>query len=351
VSDQGPKPATATEAQQTGLVRADTKAVDVRVGREGVQLTTIDEMYRWSRFVSLARLAPKGLDTPEQIMVATQMGMELGMSPMESLRSIVVINGLPGLRGETAATRLYGSKLVNYFREWFENLPPAGTPLGSWPVDAKHVIEIERVGWPRERFEFSVGDAMQAKLWQKRGRDSQDTPWITYPKRMLRWRNLGFVVKDRFPEVGHRLPLAEELIDLPAEAFPTRTAPAPDVVDAVASGARMPRSTGAPAGRPPRSSTPPRDPLLDSVAGPAPSTQPIETTATAVEEPASLDDVRQGIREEIARRTATAVDAKDLEGELTGGRGLAGVQTLEDLTAVAEGLTRHPTFGDPEGTP
>jgi hypothetical protein len=279
--------------------------------------------------------------------------MELAMSPMESLRSIVVINGLPGLRGEAAATRLYGagSSLVKYFREWYENLPPAGTPLAQWPVDAKHVIEVERAGWPRERFEFSVGDAMQAKLWQKKGRDGQDTPWITYPKRMLRWRNLGFCIKDRFPEVSHRMPLAEELIDLPADAFPTKTAPAADVVEAVASGSKMPRSSGVPGGRPARSSTPPRDPLLDSVVGPAPSTAPIDTTETvATEEPASLDDVRLGIREEILRRTGDPVAAKDLEREMTGGRGLDAVESIEDLTAVAEGLTRHPTFGDPEAT-
>lgn len=349
MSDQGTRPAAAaaTEAQRTDLVRQDSKAIEVRVGREGVQLTTLDEMFRWSRFVSIAKLAPKGLDTPEQVMVATQMGMELGMSPMESLRSIVVINGLPGLRGETAATRLYGSKLVKYFREWYENLPPAGTPLGSWPVDAKHVIDVQRVDWPRERFEFSVDDAKVAKLWMKKGRDGQDTPWVTYPKRMLRWRNLGFCIKDRFPEISHRMPLAEEVIDLPADAFPTKTAPAADVVDAVASGSKMPRSTGAPAAaRPPRSSTPPRDPLLDSVAGPAPSTETIDTTATPVEETVTLDEVRAGIREEMLRRTGDAVAAQDLEREVTGGRGLAGVETLEDLTAVAEGLTKHPQFGD-----
>ncbi len=47
--------------------------------------------------------------------------------------------------------------------------------------------------------EFSVGDAVVAKLWGKRGYNGKDTPWITNPKRMLKMRARGFGLRDASP--------------------------------------------------------------------------------------------------------------------------------------------------------
>ena len=58
---------------------------------------------------------------------------------------------------------------------------------------------------------FTTGDAKRAKLWGKSG------PWTDYPKRMLRFRARGYVLRDLFGDVLKGLRTVEEVRDIPAE--------------------------------------------------------------------------------------------------------------------------------------
>ena len=63
----------------------------ILMGANGLELRSLDDAYRFASAVHKSVLAPKGLDTPEKILIALQLGAEAGLRPMASLRNIVVI--------------------------------------------------------------------------------------------------------------------------------------------------------------------------------------------------------------------------------------------------------------------
>jgi hypothetical protein len=149
-----------------------TSAIDsqLSVGERGLAPTNAAEFFRLATFVSQSGLAPKGMSTPAQIMVAMQIGAELGITPMRSVSCISVINGKPSLSG-TLALGLLRSKGIS-FKHLTEGNPFEDSYREGMGTDAGET-------W------FSVADAKRAGLWNKEG------PWKQYPARMLFWRAVG----------------------------------------------------------------------------------------------------------------------------------------------------------------
>lgn len=63
---------------------------------------SLSEAYRIAQAVCAAKMAPKGLDTPEACMIAIMHGLELGLSPLSALQRMAVINGRPTIWGDGA---------------------------------------------------------------------------------------------------------------------------------------------------------------------------------------------------------------------------------------------------------
>ena len=174
----------------------------ISLGRQGVQLATYEEVFRFSKSVVLSGFAPKGMDKPESVLVAIQLGLELGMTPMSALQNIGVINGRPGIFGDAALALVRGSGLLESYEQQFS---------GEGDKLAAKVI-VKRKGDPVAiTSEFSVADAKAAGLWGKQG------PWSQYPRRMLLFRARGFALRDAFGDVLKGLRTTEELGDIPAE--------------------------------------------------------------------------------------------------------------------------------------
>ena len=191
----------------------------VAIGQRGLELRSMDDLYRFSRAVVASGLAPRGMDTPEKVMVAVQTGMEAGLSPMRALSSVVVIGGAPSWKGDAARALVEASGELK-----------AGTHVQA----GTRGDGDQMVGWCRtwardaaqpEETTFSVDDAQRAGLWDKRGRDGQATPWVTYPGRMLQYRALGFHLRDHFGAVLMGLRIAEEQQDM-VELHPVTSMPA-----------------------------------------------------------------------------------------------------------------------------
>lgn len=158
---------------------------------------SLSEVYRIAQAVCAAKMAPKGLDTPEACMIAIMHGLEVGLSPLAALQRIAVINGRPTIWGDGALALVKASGLCEAIDEWIE---------GEHPEDWVAVCNVIRRGdpVPVER-RFSSEDAKRAKLWGKNG------PWSDYPKRMLQMRARAFALRDAFPDVLGGLYLTEEI--------------------------------------------------------------------------------------------------------------------------------------------
>lgn len=182
-----------------------------------------DGAYRIANVIVRAGMAPKTLNTVEKAMVAILHGLEVGLTPMNALQSIAVINGRPTIWGDGAIGLIRASGLLEYMDEHFEG---EGNKLTA-------VCIVKRKGEPKPvRGEFSWSDVLRAHLNNKEG------PWQTYPRRMMQMR-ARWPLRDVFADVLKGLALKEEVEDMieapikqRAEDAPARRAvPAPPPVN------------------------------------------------------------------------------------------------------------------------
>jgi hypothetical protein len=174
----------------------------------GLQITNMDELWRFATAVSKSGLAPKGIVTPEAIFVALEMGLEVGLPPMAALQNIAVINGRPSIWGDAQLAVVRGTGDLEEFSEWYE---ADGVKLprnpSTFPDSTTAVCRVKRRGFEAMETGFSVSEAKKARLWEKEG------PWSQYPARMLRFRARSFALRDCFGDALKGLRAAEEVMD------------------------------------------------------------------------------------------------------------------------------------------
>jgi len=180
----------------------------VEMGERGLVLSSLDEMQRFATMVLASNLAPSnykqgsGAQQIANICVALQYGLELGLSPMQSLQGVAVINGKPTVYGDSMLGLCYASGLMEEFKV---NVQGTGDTRGA-------VCTIKRRGVENTIVRaFTIADAKKAKLWGRSG------PWTQYPERMLEMRARGFALRDAFADVLRGVISAEEAQDYPTE--------------------------------------------------------------------------------------------------------------------------------------
>lgn len=167
----------------------------------GLTLQTFDDAFRFAKMVAGSEFAPKDFKgKPESCLLAIQHGSEVGLSPMQSLQSIAVINGRPTIWGDAALALVQSSSACEYVRETLEG---EGKTLTA-------VCEVKRRGYPAPTIvRFSMADAEKAGLLGKSG------PWSQYTSRMLALRARGFALRNAFADALRGLITAEEAQDYP----------------------------------------------------------------------------------------------------------------------------------------
>jgi hypothetical protein len=173
----------------------------------GLALATMAEAMSFANMVAKSAFAPKDFQgKPESCLLAIQHGSEVGLSPMQSLQSIAVINGRPTIWGDAALALCLASPVCDGIHEAIEGDGDGMTAVCQTSRRGKDANVVAR---------FSVADAKKANLWGKTG------PWTQYPKRMLQLRARGFALRDAFPDVLRGLVTAEEAQDY-QQAEPAR---------------------------------------------------------------------------------------------------------------------------------
>lgn len=163
---------------------------------------TLDEAMRFSDLLAQSDLVPPHFrGKPGNVLTAIQWGREVGLSPMQALQNIAVINGRPSIWGDAALALVRGSPVCVDVIETIEgDGEKAVATCEARRRDAEPVIR-----------RFSVADAKKAGLWSKQG------PWQQYPGRMLQQRARGFALRDAFPDVLRGVITVEEARDIPRE--------------------------------------------------------------------------------------------------------------------------------------
>jgi len=172
-------------------------------GNQGVKLASLEDAFRFANAVAISGFAPRGMEKPEAILIAIQLGAEIGLMPMASLQNTAVINGRPTISGDAALALVRASGLLQSFAE--DEVGEAGKDTFGIKVTAV------RTDGSKGSETFTVADAKLAKLWGKSG------TWTEYPRRMLKFRARGFVLRDVFGDVLKGLRTVEEVRDFPEE--------------------------------------------------------------------------------------------------------------------------------------
>jgi hypothetical protein len=186
-----------------------------------MELRTFAELERWAERVAQSGMAPKDYrGKPDDIIVAVQMGAELGLRPMQALINIMTTNGRPTVWGDAmlALCKMHPAYVSTEERV-----------VGDGEGRAATCVTVRR-GEPPIARSFSVADAKKAGLWSKSG------PWSQYPDRMLQMRARSFALRDAFPDKLRGLISAEEAADYQSDVksyMPPESAapPAPPAAD------------------------------------------------------------------------------------------------------------------------
>jgi len=162
--------------------------------------TSLDEAMKFADMIAKSDICPKDFKgNAGNVLVAVQMGGEIGLQPIQAIQNIAVINGRPSIWGDALPALARTHPHFEYMTETFDDGMMVAT------------CRIKRKREPEQIRTFSQADAKLANLWGKGG------PWTNYPKRMLAMRARGWAIRDVFPDALKGLQVAEEIIDYAPE--------------------------------------------------------------------------------------------------------------------------------------
>lgn len=157
--------------------------------------TSLEEALKFSKILADSDLVPKDYKgKPGNVLVAMQMGLEVGLQPLQALQNIAVINGRAAVWGDAMLALVKTHASFEWIDEKYN------------PTIKAAICTVKRKGQPEQVRTFSEDDAKKARLWEK-------DIWKAYPQRMLQMRARAFALRDVFPDAIKGLAMAEEVQD------------------------------------------------------------------------------------------------------------------------------------------
>jgi hypothetical protein len=158
---------------------------------------TLSEAMDFAKMMADSELVPKSFrGKPGDVLIAVQMGSEVGLQPMASIQNIAVINGKPGIYGDAGKAILLAAGCV-IEEDDIEIIKRTGRAR----------CKITRGNRPPVERTYCIENAKTAGLWNKEG------PWRTNPERQMAWRAFWFAARDVASDLLKGLGGAEELTD------------------------------------------------------------------------------------------------------------------------------------------
>lgn len=177
-----------------------TKELSVLEGQFSLAPRNLTEAMEFAKLISTTALVPKSYRdkdnkvNPGDILIAVQMGMEVGLKPLQAIQNIAVINGQPTIWGDALRALCEASGQLEYCVETWDAVKKVAT------------CRLKRKGKPEHTQTFSWEDAIRADLAKK------DT-YIKFPQRMCAARARGWALRNEFSDILKGLQPREEAMD------------------------------------------------------------------------------------------------------------------------------------------
>lgn len=145
------------------------------------------------------------------VIMTIQHGLEMGMTITQALQQIVPINGLLAVKGDGASSQIKTSGKLAAWKE---------TKTGSIEKEDYAVtIYAKRTDGTELTETFTVARAKRLGLWitpdmLAKNDKLRHGGWWKTPERMIRYRALGFIARDLFPDVMQGAYTEDEARDL-----------------------------------------------------------------------------------------------------------------------------------------
>ncbi len=166
--------------------------------------TTLEEAKQYATIIASSGICPEGFrGRPNDVLIVLQLGSELGLKPMQALRSLGSINGMPFAYGDGLLALVKRHSQFQDMKEWFEGDLNLNTLTACCTMIRRGQEPITQ--------RFNIEDAIRAGLWGKAG------VWSKYPRRMLQHRARGYAARDAFPDALYGL-MSEEEADSVAQS-------------------------------------------------------------------------------------------------------------------------------------
>ncbi len=164
---------------------------------------TYEQAWQFSEMLANSEMVPKNFKgKPADILIAMQMGSEIGLQPMQSLQNIAVVNGRPTIWGDAVIAICQSSGMLEDITEEV--------------TDDYATVTVKRAGQEPHSVTFSMADAKKAGLAGKEG------PWTQYPKRMMKNRARAYALRDKFADVLSGFGITEEEKDRVVDVTPQK---------------------------------------------------------------------------------------------------------------------------------
>ena len=173
--------------------------MQLSTNNKGFMPTNLSEAMSFCEMLANSNMIPKDyVGKPQNILVAIQWGMEIGLAPMQSLQSISIINGRPSIWGDGLMALVQASPLCENIEEYLE---------GENTANPVAVCIATRKGRTPLTVRFSIEDAKRAGLLNK------GPAWSAYPLRMIQHRARSWCLRSAFADVLGGLQTREEAED------------------------------------------------------------------------------------------------------------------------------------------
>jgi len=179
---------------------------ELQVGRPfQIVPQNVSEAMELAKMIAGSDLAPRDYkDKPGNVLIAIQMGAEVGLAPMQAVQNIAVINGRPSVWGDA----LLAIVQVHPDYEWIK----------EEQTETEATCIIKRRNHDPHTVVFGLKDAVAAGLDKKPG------TWQNYRRRMLQMRARGWALRDRFADATKGLIIIEEAADMEPEQIEIQVA-------------------------------------------------------------------------------------------------------------------------------
>lgn len=166
----------------------------------------LQEAQEYALIIANSGICPQALKgRPNDVLVILQLGHELGLKPMQALRSLGCINGVPFAWGDGQLALVKNHPSFVDIKEWMEGDIKDQTLTAYCTITRKNQE-------PQTR-SFDIEDAKRAGLWMQ----EKKPVWKMYPKRMLQHRARTFACRDVFADALFGLMTHEEVIEISEE--------------------------------------------------------------------------------------------------------------------------------------